>query len=570
MRKLLQIMPGVFMQVRLQSIILLLTAYITRGYSQQIPYSSAIPNTNFYYQMVDTIVRQGLRNAGSPADIWVENYAQSLFSSFGLQSITTQSIPIQSWQVNSCNLKVTSNSGTQTLSIFPQLFVDWSDTLTGSFIRFDSTTALNSVTGKIVIVNYKLDPFAPAAFQPNVVYTYDPDNNINNTIHPQPIPHRSNAAGAIISQILSHQPKAVICVLNNFYNTDKLWGLYSRTDSIYDIPCFWMSRNNWQLLNTALNNDPNSTLSVQFNTQDNPVNTKNVYGILPGNSSQYIVFNSHHDGQFYGATEDAAGISLVAAQAKYWSQVPQSQRPYNMVFLWDAAHLKQSVGSEFFVDNTPSIINQTLLCFTLETPSLEGRVLNGNLITLNRPEPRWFYTSDTLSLRSSLYQFVQQEDLRRTYVAPPTLNGPSPIGDSHAFYDAGIPIVAHLSTPVWYMAAADSTDKLDTASMNKITRTVIRMIWNMPNITGIPSFEEKGLKIFPNPSNTFVTIQGLKPDFKGTYRIINLAGIEMKQGNIGSSDAEVIQTSLLPKGMYLLIVTDKSGSNIAVNRLIKN
>ena len=133
-----------------------------------------------------------------------------------------------------------------------------------------------------------------------------------------------------------------------------------------------------------------------------------------------------------------------------------------------------------------------------------------------------------------------------------------------------IPIIAHLSTPVWYMAAADSTDKLDTSSMNKITRTVIRMIWNMLNITGIPSFEENGLKIFPNPSNTFVTIQGLKPDFKGTYRIINLAGIEMKQGNIGPSDAEVIQTSLPPKGMYLLIVTNKSGSNIAVNPLIKN
>lgn len=551
-------------------LLLLFTFQLSLSFAQQIPFSSAIPNSNFYYQMVDTIVRQGLRNAGSPADVWVENYGQSLFTDYGLQGITTQSIPIQSWQVNSCSVQVTSTAGTQSFSMFPQLFVDWPDTLTGSFIQFDSTTALNSVTGKIVVVNYKLDLFAPAAFQPNVIYTYDPDNNINNTIHPQPIPHRSNAAGAMISQILSYQPKAIICVLNNFYNTDKLWGLYSRTDSIYNIPCFWMSRSNGQALNSILNNDPNAILSVEFNTQDNAVNTKNVYGILPGNSSQTIVFNSHHDGQFYGATEDAAGITLVAAQAKYWSQVPQSQRPFNMVFLWDAAHLKQSVGSEFFVNNTPSIINQTLLCFTLETPSLEGRVLNGNLITLNRPEPRWFYTSDTLSLRSSLYQFVQQEDLRRTYVAPPTLNGPSPIGDSHAFYDAGIPIVAHLSIPVWYMAAADSTDKLDTASMNKITRTVIRMIWNLPNITGIPSFEEKGFKIFPNPSNDIVTIQGLKSATNRKYRIINLAGSEMMQGSLGSSDTETIQVSSLPNGMYLLILMDNNGNNVAINRLIKN
>jgi hypothetical protein len=165
---------------------------------------------------------------------------------------------------------------------------------------------------------------------------------------------------------------------------------------------------------------------------------------------------------------------------------------------------------------------------------------------------------------------VQQEDLRRTYVAPPTLNGSSPIGDSHAFYDAGIPIVAHLSTPGWYMAAADSTEKLDTISMNKITRTVIRMIWNLPNITGIPSFEEKGLKIFPNPSNDIVTIQGLKSATNRKYRIINLAGSEMMQGSLGSSDTETIQVSSLPNGMYLLILMDNNGNNVAINRLIKN
>jgi hypothetical protein len=551
-------------------LILLLTLNVSQSISQPIPFSSSIPSSGFYYQLVDTIVKQGLRNAGSPADLWVENYGMSLFNSYGLQNVTTQSIPIQSWQVNSAKVKITSTNGIQDLSLFPQLFVDWSDTVSAPWIKFDSTTALSAVAGKIVIVDYKLDLFAPAAFAPNVIYTYDPDNNISNTIHPQPIPHRSNASGALISQILSNQPKAIICILNNFYNTDKLWGLYSRTDSIYDIPCFWMSRGNSQTLNSIFSTDPNSTLSIEFNTQDNPVNTRNVYGILPGNSSQYIVFNSHHDGQFYGATEDGAGIALVAAQAKYWSQVPQSQRPFNMVFLWDAAHLKQSIGSEFFVDNTPNIINNTLLCFTLETPSLEGRILNGNLITLNRPEPRWFYTSDTLSLRQSLYNAVQTEDLRRTFVAPPTLNGPSPIGDSHAFYDAGIPIVAHLSTPVWYMSAADSTDKLDTASMDKITRTVIRMIWNLPNITGIPSFEKANFSIYPNPSNDNVIVSGLNINNTGEYVIINLAGIELIKGKFQNTPDIKINLSELASGMYLIKINDPKGQTIAINRLIKN
>lgn len=548
---------------------MVLSCIFRNAEAQPIPFSSGLPNSTFYYQMVDTIVRQGLRNAGSAADTWVENYGQSLFASYGLQNITTQSIPIQSWQVNNCNLKVSSASGIHNLSLFPQLFVDWSDTLTGSCIRFDSSTTLPAVTGKIVLVDYPLDQFAPAAFQPNVVYTYDPDNNIGTTIHPQPVAHRSNASSALISQILSFQPLAVICVLNNFYNTEKLWGLYSRTDSIYSIPCFWMSRNNAQILQTVLINDSTATLSAEFDVNDNAAITRNIYGILPGNSSQTIVFNSHHDGQFYGATEDAAGIALVAAQAKYWSQVPQAQRPFNMVFLWDAAHLKQSVGSEYFVDNTPSIINQTLLCFTLETPSLEGRIVNGNLFTLNRPEPRWFYTSDTLGLRSLLYQSIQQEDLRRTFVAPPTLNGSSPIGDSHAFYDAGIPVVAHLSTPVWYMSAADSTDKLDTASMNKITRTVIRMIWNLPVITGVPGFEEKGLTVFPNPATSSISVQGLPLDFAGTYRLVDLSGKEIQRGRLAVPDVQSIPLSDLDNGLYVLIVMDRQGTDMAVTRLIK-
>ena len=44
----------------------------------------------------------------------------------------------------------------------------------------------------------------------------------------------------------------------------------------------------------------------------------------------------------------------------------------------------------------------------------------------------------------------------------------------------------------------------------------------------------------------------------------------MMQGSLGSSDTETIQVSSLPNGMYLLILMDKNGNNVAINRLIKN
>lgn len=545
---------------------LMAVAYELSG--QSLPFAGAMPPSTYYHHLVDTIVRQGFRNAGSPADTWVENYGMSIFRSYGLQQVTTQNIPIQSWQVNLAELRITTPSGIKTFPLFPQLFVDWTDVVEAPAIRFDSTTALPEARDKIVIVDFPLDRFAPAAFQPNVTYTYDPDNSIASTIHPQPIPHRANQSGALIGRILAQRPKAVICVLSNFFDTHRVWGLYSRTDSIYDIPCFWMGRKSAEAVDLLVDDD--NLFSIAFSAQDRSAVTRNVYAILPGNSSQYIVFNSHHDGQFYGATEDAAGIALVAAQARYWSQVPEEKRPFSMVFLWDAAHLKQSVGSEFFVKNTPEIINNTLLCFTLETPSREGRVINGKLLTLDRPEPRWFYTSDTLGLRESLLAAVQQEDLRRTFVAPPTLNGSSPIGDSHAFYEAGIPIVAHLSTPVWYMADADSTDKIDTVSMNRITRSVIRMIWNLPTITGIPSFEESRYTLSPNPTSGPVTISGIQPGQQLGFRVINLAGHTLCEGDARHAADVGLDLSRLSPGLYLMMLIDKlNGQPLAVNRLIR-
>jgi hypothetical protein len=120
------------------------------------------------------------------------------------------------------------------------------------------------------------------------------------------------------------------------------------------------------------------------------------------------------------------------------------------------------------------------------------------------------------------------------------------------------------------MAAADSTDKLDTASMNKITRTVIRMIWNLPNITGIPSFENANFSIYPNPTNDYVTVKGLNTLSNGEYSIINLAGMELKKGKFQNTQDLKINLSGLSNGMYLIKIIDNKGQSIAINRLIKN
>ena len=46
----------------------------------------------------------------------------------------------------------------------------------------------------------------------------------------------------------------------------------------------------------------------------------NIVGDLPGADDEIVIVASHHDGPWASAVEDGSGISLVLAQAHYWSK----------------------------------------------------------------------------------------------------------------------------------------------------------------------------------------------------------------------------------------------------------
>jgi hypothetical protein len=90
--------------------------------------------------------------------------------------------------------------------------------------------------------------------------------------------------------------------------------------------------------------------------------TGNVYAILPGQSSDYIVIPTHVDGYFYGIHDNGASVSLNLALAQHYAQIPAEQRQHGLIFLFQGDHEVPGVGGTLpFVDKHRKMMEENLL-----------------------------------------------------------------------------------------------------------------------------------------------------------------------------------------------------------------
>ena len=71
---------------------------------------------------------------------------------------------------------------------------------------------------------------------------------------------------------------------------------------------------------------------------------------------------------------------------------------------------------------------------------------------------------------------IQAEDLRRSYMLPPTAFGEKPTTDGADFHLAGVPLVNFLTAPFYLFDAMDTLDKIHRPSLVPITRAAIRIV----------------------------------------------------------------------------------------------
>ena len=141
------------------------------------------------------------------------------------------------------------------------------------------------------------------------------------------------------------------------------------------------------------------------------ITSYNVVGEIPGADDDSVIVGSHHDGPWASAVEDASGVSMVLAQASYWSRIAPAERPHRLVFLLNAGHMAGGAGVHAFIDRHRTELARVVLEVHLEHAAIEMVERDGGLAASGHPEPRWWFTSRLASLEAIVREAIVAEQL---------------------------------------------------------------------------------------------------------------------------------------------------------------
>lgn len=432
-----------------------------------------LTDPNDMMDWVETIVAQGIRRPGYAADDWAAQWARDRFSAFGLQDVTLDPIDVQRWEPLQWLLTVWHDSDPNdrlAIPCYPVPFSGHTESLQGSLALAEGG---GDLSGKIAVTETRFFGLPQSIARLFAAWTYDPNREFDELV--QTLPFSVEFQG-VMDAAVSAGAAGFVGILDVPWETDRYYVPYDAQER--PIPGLWLSKSNGEVLKAFLDAGPASG-EIVLERDLQTVTSHNVTGTLPGASDEWIIIGSHHDGPWASAVEDGSGMALVLAQARYWSQVPEQERPHNLLFLLNGGHMSGGAGLLHFVStNTQWLEEEVLVEIHLEHAAREVRGESGLLVATGDPEVRWWFTSLVPPLEEAVAQAICVEGLRRSLIMPPE---GFPPGSAHpptdaAFFHPHTSIVSFLTAPMYLFDQQDTLDKVDEESLVPLTRAAIRIV----------------------------------------------------------------------------------------------
>ena len=449
-----------------------------------------IPSTDEMMNWTTEIFNQGIRRPGYPADYWTENWIKEQFETYSLQDIKFDPIPTKKWKASDANFKIWLVDKPTEIVEIPCFPIPYTLPKNGVEAELSLDSEGSELNGKIIVSELTLFKF-PASM--TMVLSgadryYDPKNEFETLEQTVPFDIRFQE---MLNPVFDNNALGFIGILSGYiWDTDKYYVPYDAVER--NIPGVWVSKNNGKKIFDLMNKGKVKA-SIQYEAEISDVTSHNITGVLPGMSDEWIVIGTHHDGPWNSAVEDASGIALVLAQAKYWSQIPKEQRPFNLMFLMNSAHMAGGKGTEEFVKRNEDLLSKTVSAIHLEHVARDVKTENDKLIPLDAPTISWWFTSRILALEQIVEDAIIKEDLQRSIILPPDNLIPGhdrPPTDGAFYHPAGIPFVSFLTAPPYLFDTSDTMDKIHEESFIPITQAVIRIINSLKS----EGFTAKGLR----------------------------------------------------------------------------
>jgi hypothetical protein len=293
------------------------------------------------------------RRAATPAFVHTIEWTVNEFKAAGLKDAKVESyaVPGTMWVPESWRLQVVGDpafgSGTQTVTLqsaFPQ---PGGATIPGGSLTApvvfaghgtDADLAGHDVKGKIAVVH----------------------------IRPEPSLFGSAEQG-VAAKIVARGAVGVINAVEGPGNA-----LYFDTRfACGKAPCFMVGgQDGWfleQVIGKAANAGVLDRLKVSIglsSEEKSGLTSANGVATIPGQTGKRILINAHADGYFQGGDDNASGLAVLVALARYFAKQPQPR--HTLMFVASGGHHGPGNGPAALVAAHPDLKDDTLLVINLE------------------------------------------------------------------------------------------------------------------------------------------------------------------------------------------------------------
>jgi hypothetical protein len=245
-------------------------------------------------------------------------------------------------------------------------------------------------------------------------------------------------------------------------------------------PCFMVGgQDGWfleQVIGKAANAGVLDRLKMRLalaSEEKSGLTSANGVATIPGRSPRRIIINAHADGYFQAGDDNASGLAVLVALAKYFAKQPQPQ--YTLMFVASGGHHGPGNGPSALVAAHPELKETTLLVINLEHVAYLD-VVRGKTRAANNTGMTW-ETSVTESAKAvgvtnqSPFLIDLWSRAPRCFgVATYQSAGAAVPGDLGGYRPLGVPMTQMIQSGTFYHSSGDVYEQVPSEGLERAAR----------------------------------------------------------------------------------------------------
>ena len=415
------------------------------------------------------------RRMGTPGDAEVRQYILGKLHDFGFDNVQEQSYKLEYRHYGEWSVEVDGDT-------VPSYFMHgsgYADKGVAGELVYVGETIDPSVdySGKIVVFDMRGQAVPGKAAEHLADFVYDPNGTLANGTF-------GGKAGAIpanfpVSYYMAADQGAVamIAILKDYDTGTNRF--YSDPSAMVQtrIPGLFLGKYDGAALVDRLGTAISPLrATVRITGEIKKSRSANIVATLPGQKTETILINTHHDAGWIGGVQDASGISTVLGLAKYYAKIPDNFRQKNLVFVFDGSHYgwNYPMGANIFWDENPEVMEQTVLAIGIEHIARKFKAEKSGYVDTGEVEPRILFTPPNQFLFDITKNAIIEHNLHDVII--PRKGAIPMFGETQSYFLRGVPSYSFISGPEYLFLADDTLDKIADDQFETVISTFISII----------------------------------------------------------------------------------------------